>query len=68
MIRFSVTAAGAEALPAIKELAELDPRFQVDYLEYKELYDSGRTDYAQVFWEKKTQHDECSVDEWAQPQ
>jgi len=68
MIRFSVTVAGAEALPSIKELAELDPRFQVDYLEYKELYGSGMADYVQVFWEKKTRHDECSVDEWAQPQ
>lgn len=67
MIRFSVTAAGAKALPLLKTLAELDPRFQPDYLEYKELYDSGTTDYVQVFWEKKNRHDECSVDEWAQP-
>jgi hypothetical protein len=61
-IRFSVTAAGAKALPVIKELVELDSRFQPDYLDYKTLYDSGMVDYAHVFHAKKDQHEECSGD------
>jgi hypothetical protein len=45
MFRFSARAAGAKALPLLKELADVDPRFQPEYQDYTNLYASGVVEF-----------------------
>jgi hypothetical protein len=56
IVRFSVRAGGARALPLLAGFAKLDPRFQQDYLDYKQLYASGMVDFNRISLEKKVHH------------
>jgi hypothetical protein len=56
LVRFAVRAAGAQALPLLKDFARQDARFQRDYTEFKALYDAGHVDFNRVFLEKATHH------------
>ncbi|MCS6926627.1 MAG: HEAT repeat domain-containing protein [Candidatus Binatia bacterium] len=52
LVKFSVRAAGAKALPLLEEFATLDPRFQQDYLDFKSLYDAGIVDWEHIWLAK----------------
>ncbi len=56
LVRFAVRAAGAQALPLLKDFARQDPRFQRDHAEFKALYDAGHVDFNRVFLEKAVHH------------
>ena len=62
ILRFSVRAAGARALPLLRELARVDRRFAVDVAEFEQLYASGLADFERV-WLDKAEHHACGVDE-----
>jgi hypothetical protein len=51
--RFSLRAAGPAALPVVQQFAQQDPRFQQDYLDYKEFYDRGVLDWERIWANKK---------------
>lgn len=55
MLKFSVRAAGAKALPLIEEFAALDPRFQKDQLDFKDIFASGIVDWEHVWLAKNAQ-------------
>jgi hypothetical protein len=55
MLKFSVRAAGAKALPLIEEFAALDPRFQKDHLDFKDIFASGIVDWEHVWLAKNAQ-------------
>lgn len=52
IFRFSVRAAGAEALPALAEFARVDPRFVPEYQDFQRLYASGIADFSRIWLEK----------------
>ncbi|HZH16970.1 MAG TPA: HEAT repeat domain-containing protein [Archangium sp.] len=51
--RFSLRAAGPAALPVVQQFAQQDPRFQQDYLDFKEFYDRGVLDWERIWANKK---------------
>jgi hypothetical protein len=62
IFRFTVRVAGAAALPTLQEFAQKDSRLLQDYVEFKELYDSGIVDFSRI-WLGKKEHHECLVEE-----
>lgn len=56
IVRYAVRAAGAGALPLLKDFAKQDARFQRDYTEFKALYDAGHADFDRVFPGKANHH------------
>jgi hypothetical protein len=61
IIRFSVRAAGARALPTLDELARIDARFRGDVDEFKQIYSTGVQDFERV-WLGKSEHHACTDD------
>lgn len=53
MLKFSLRAAGAGALPLVEAWAKQDARFLQDYSDFKALYDSGIVDWGRI-WLGKT--------------
>lgn len=64
ILRFAVRAAGAQALPTVKQFAAQDPRFLQDYQDFQQLYADGTTDFARI-WMGKKEHHNCIVEEGA---
>ncbi len=62
IFRYAVRAAGARALPVLREFASQDARFQQDYTEFKSLYDSGQVDFDRA-WLGKAIHHSCEAPE-----
>jgi hypothetical protein len=56
IVRYAVRAAGAQALPLLKDFARQDARFQRDHAEFKALYDAGHVDFNRVFLNKASHH------------
>jgi hypothetical protein len=61
IVRFSVRAAGARALPTLEELARIDSRFRADVDEFAAIYKQGIQDFERV-WLDKSDHHACSDD------
>ena len=53
IMKFSLRAAGAKALPLLAEFAALEPDLQQDADEFRQIYDSGIVDFEQI-WLAKT--------------
>jgi hypothetical protein len=49
VFRFTARTAGARALPVMKRMAAIDPRFQDDYLVFERIYASGVVDFERVW-------------------
>ncbi|HYO56511.1 HEAT repeat domain-containing protein [Archangium sp.] len=56
IVRYAVRAAGARALPLLKDFAQQDARFRRDHTEFKALYDAGLVDFDRVFPGKANHH------------
>jgi hypothetical protein len=64
IFRFAVRAAGANALPLLKQFVATDPRFEPDYRDFEELYASGTVDFERI-WLGKKERIQCIVEEGA---
>jgi hypothetical protein len=64
LFRFAVRAAGAQALPLLRQMAAQDPRFVQDYQDFQKLYAEGTTDFARIWLGKQERH-ECITEEGA---
>ncbi len=64
IFRFAVRAAGAGALPVLKQMAAQDPRFLPDYQDFVKLYAEGTVDFARIWLGKEERH-QCTVEEGA---
>jgi hypothetical protein len=64
IFRFAVRAAGAQALPLLRQMAAQDPRFVQDYQDFQRLYAEGTTDFARIWLGKQERH-ECITEEGA---
>ena len=53
IMKFSLRAAGAKALPLLAEFVALEPDLQQDAAEFRQMYDSGIVDFEQI-WLAKT--------------
>lgn len=53
IMKFSLRAAGAKALPLLAEFAALEPGLQQDAVEFQQMYDSGIVDFEHI-WLAKT--------------
>jgi hypothetical protein len=62
IVRFSVRAAGARALPMLDDLARIDGRFRGDVDEFKKIYKTGVQDFERV-WLDKSDHNACTDDD-----
>lgn len=58
IVRYAVRAAGARALPLLKDFARQDARFRQDHADFKALYDAGQVDFDRV-WLGKANHHRC---------
>ncbi|WPB76511.1 HEAT repeat domain-containing protein [Archangium violaceum] len=58
IVRYAVRAAGAGALPLLKDFARQDARFRQDHADFKALYDAGQVDFNRVF-SSKAHHHRC---------
>ncbi|NMO21671.1 hypothetical protein HPC49_32670 [Pyxidicoccus fallax] len=56
LLRYTLRAGGAEALPQVKEYARLDRRFEQDFADFKALYDAGHTDFDRLWPNKRMRH------------
>lgn len=56
ILRYTLRAGGAAALPQVKEYARQDRRFEQDSLDFKTLYDAGHTDFDRVWLDKRVRH------------
>ncbi|WP_375769936.1 HEAT repeat domain-containing protein [Archangium gephyra] len=56
IVRYAVRAAGARALPLLKDFAQQDARFRQDHADFKALYDAGQVDFNRVFPDKANHH------------
>ncbi|MBZ4420782.1 hypothetical protein K8638_30340 [Myxococcus sp. RHST-1-4] len=56
ILRYTLRAGGAEALPQVKEYARLDSRFEQDSSDFKALYDAGHTDFDRLWLNKRMRH------------
>ncbi|OJT18917.1 hypothetical protein BO221_39650 [Archangium sp. Cb G35] len=56
IVRYAVRAAGAGALPLLKEFGQQDARFRKDHADFKALYDAGHVDFNRVFSSKPNHH------------
>ena len=61
IVRFSVRAAGARAMPVLDELARIDSRFAIDVADFRKIYATGVEDFERV-WLDKTEHHPCTAD------
>ncbi|HEX5748563.1 MAG TPA: HEAT repeat domain-containing protein, partial [Archangium sp.] len=62
IVRYAVRAAGARALPLLKDFARQDARFQQDYADFKTMYEAGQVDFDRAFI-GKTIHHSCEAPE-----
>lgn len=58
IFRFSVRAAGKDALPQLQRFATLEPRLKADYDDFVAIYASGTADFARV-WQEKPERIHC---------
>jgi hypothetical protein len=56
ILRYTLRAGGAAALPQVKEYARQDRRLEQDYADFKALYDAGHTDFDRLWLNKRTRH------------
>ncbi|MFP2926749.1 hypothetical protein ACLESO_16375 [Pyxidicoccus sp. 3LG] len=56
ILRYTLRAGGAEALPQVKEYARQDRRFQQDAADFEALYRAGHTDFDRLWLSKRMRH------------
>jgi hypothetical protein len=49
LFRFAARTAGKDALPAMANMATIDPRFQAHYQDFERLYASGIVDFGRIW-------------------
>lgn len=62
MVRFSVRAAGARALPLVEHFARVDPAFVDDVADFRRLFDAGVQDFEQI-WLRLPERHVCAVED-----
>lgn len=62
IVRFSVRAAGERALPLLEHFARIDPAFQQDLLDFRELFAAGYQDFEQL-WLHKAERHACAIED-----
>ncbi|MFP2906842.1 hypothetical protein ACLESD_17665 [Pyxidicoccus sp. 3LFB2] len=58
LLRYTLRAGGAAALPQVKEYARQDRRLEQDFADFKALYDAGHTDFDRL-WLNKRMRQRC---------
>jgi hypothetical protein len=56
ILRYTLRAGGAQALPQVKDYARQDRRFEQDSADFKALYDAGHTDFDRLWLNKRMRH------------
>lgn len=62
IVRFSVRAAGERSLPLLEHFARIDPAFEQDLADYRELFAAGFQDFEQI-WLHKAERHACAVED-----
>lgn len=56
ILRYTLRAGGAAALPQVQDYARQDRRFEQDHADFKALYDAGHTDFDRLWLNKRMRH------------
>lgn len=61
IVRFSVRAAGERSLPLLEHFARIDPAFEQDLADFRELFAAGFQDFEKI-WLHKAERHACAVE------
>ncbi|WP_174259173.1 hypothetical protein [Myxococcus xanthus] len=56
LLRYTLRASGAEALPQVRDYAKQDRRFARDVADFQALYDAGHVDFDRLWLNKRVYH------------
>jgi hypothetical protein len=59
LVLFAARAAGAQALPLLRDFARADPRFKQDVADFQALYAAGHVDFNRVYMNKRQHSTAC---------